>query len=435
LQEEVRGIVGLGKAILLVAILVLIAGIGAFAYQAYSVAKNISVVDSKLSSLWIDIDWGVVPFFPFIMPTKVKSLYVTVTLTIDNPSSYSVEIENLHYEVYIEDTYLGYGDKSRFAVMPSRQQISFSLTASTGDLLGVIKSLLESAVKSGLKSITVHYRVRGIIKVPIKLFNVIEVPALKASIPFDVGGSYTYTFQMPSIPKPSIPPPSPPSGGSGGGGGGILHGRVYGRVVDSSTGSPIRGAEVRLSSVTHTYSDTTDEDGRFSFNSVLVGLYKLEVTKSGYEKYEKSLFIKSGDNDLGTIRLVKKSAPSPPPPSEGTLKVVNAYWTVDGRVVTEAKVGERVTAVVILKAIGGSVSGTVEVKVFKELKLLPDVKVASRSFATFLRSGESILLRVQFTPDGIGGVLIKGYYVKVYFDGEEIWEMENAYPPRLREKE
>jgi len=186
---------GLFKVVAIILLVILILGICTFIYQAYSIARSISVVNSEMKSLQINIDWSYTPYPPYIIPI-IRYVILTISLIIRNPTDFSIEIESIHYKVYIEGIYVGEGSKGKFMIMPGSQKISFSLSTSTGELSNVLKKLINSAIKNGFRNITIRYKIEGTINIPIKLFNIIKLP-IRVVVPFDLHGTYTYVLKIP----------------------------------------------------------------------------------------------------------------------------------------------------------------------------------------------------------------------------------------------
>jgi len=69
----------------------------------------------------------------------------------------------------------------------------------------------------------------------------------------------------------------------------ILSGGVSGVITDSSTGNTIENATVKLNPLTD--SALSRSDGRFDFIHIEQGEYQLQVTKHGYTKYLKTIFV------------------------------------------------------------------------------------------------------------------------------------------------
>ena len=82
--------------------------------------------------------------------------------------------------------------------------------------------------------------------------------------------------------------------------------RVSGLVRDSTENSTLIGVNLILRSVRDTtrwQGTVTDVDGKFQFNNIRPGAYLLKSTYIGYTNYQKRIFIRSGDIDLGTIKM------------------------------------------------------------------------------------------------------------------------------------
>ncbi|MEM2738453.1 MAG: hypothetical protein QXK93_05660 [Candidatus Bathyarchaeia archaeon] len=138
--------------------------------------------------------------------------------------------------------------------------------------------------------------------------------------------------------------------------------------------------------------------------------------------------------------------------------VVDAYCEVNGRKVYVTKVGETVKAHVIIGTRNFSriehdmVDGEIKVIVMKDIRLWFDEEYVSQTFTvTILPDAEKEVV-LSFTPEQASGLLFKGYYLIVRFNGRYIFpnyrlenlivkwldgshEMKNSYPPRLKVEE
>lgn len=112
-----------------------------------------------------------------------------------------------------------------------------------------------------------------------------------------------------------------------------------------------------------------------------------------------------------------------------SLQVVDAYWSIDNQVVTEADVGDYVTAHVSLIASGGATSGTVELRVVKDWATWyespwHDELYKTASFIVDIPWGEIQTIDLTFVPDEPTGTLgyhgtsvtLRGYYIEVCID-------------------
>ncbi len=84
----------------------------------------------------------------------------------------------------------------------------------------------------------------------------------------------------------------------------------------------------------------------------------------------------------------------------------------------------------MVRAKGGDVEGMVTLEVRKDLRFRPDETAVIKRFPIRLKNGESSVLSASLVVDR--GITLRGYYIKVYFNGVLTWEMSDDYPPRLK---
>ena len=77
-----------------------------------------------------------------------------------------------------------------------------------------------------------------------------------------------------------------------------IQAQVSGLVSDSASGEKLKDAIVNLHNNKNDYKVLTDANGKFNFNSVVAGSYKLNVTYEGYQKISKQVTILSGSNNV-----------------------------------------------------------------------------------------------------------------------------------------
>ncbi|MEM3384784.1 MAG: LEA type 2 family protein [Nitrososphaeria archaeon] len=120
----------------------------------------------------------------------------------------------------------------------------------------------------------------------------------------------------------------------------------------------------------------------------------------------------------------------------GLPSVTNVWWTTSKGIVTEAIVGENVQAHVKIKALGGSVKGTITIHVRKDYPLLPDENYVSRSYEISLQENEETELTISFVPSEPTSLTFRGYFIQVELNTwGKTWTMDNSYPPRLTVRE
>ena len=89
---------------------------------------------------------------------------MTFTLTLENPTSTEVEIEEINYKAYLEGEFLGSGEKKSFTIEPGTKQYTFEFQFSIYDLR-------ESVRQAFLYSSTT-LKISGTVTVPAKFFGV-----------------------------------------------------------------------------------------------------------------------------------------------------------------------------------------------------------------------------------------------------------------------
>jgi len=188
--------------------MVLLLGVVVWAYQGYQVYRSVKVVDCRISNVVFD-EWETIPVpgvpVPIPFPKKVT---VDFEVVLENPSGASVEVSLVTYDVYIEETYLGTGGKRGVVVVPGANRLTFSLGTGTERLLTVLGRLIYEAISRGLRYIDADVEVRGVVRLPVKLFGVIEVGSLAVTIPYSIRETYRVWIRRPGQPSPN--PPVPP---------------------------------------------------------------------------------------------------------------------------------------------------------------------------------------------------------------------------------
>ncbi len=116
-----------GSRLRLIFTLVILLGVGLHLGLVYHAASSLELVDKRLDS---------------VVPVSADTYEVSFTLTLDNPTSISVEVDHISYDIYIEDDFAGAGQKSGFSIDPGSEELSLSLTISGQDLSGPTRTLL-----------------------------------------------------------------------------------------------------------------------------------------------------------------------------------------------------------------------------------------------------------------------------------------------------
>lgn len=115
------------------------------------------------------------------------------------------------------------------------------------------------------------------------------------------------------------------------------------------------------------------------------------------------------------------------------LEIGEAYWTVGGARVTQAKLGQVVQARIAVRAIGESVDVNVVMKVRKDKVAWPDSDHATASFRIQLGKDQSAELVLSFVADQKSDFTFRGFFMQIEFvSWGSSWTMPDGYPPRLR---
>jgi len=112
------------------------------------------------------------------------------------------------------------------------------------------------------------------------------------------------------------------------------------------------------------------------------------------------------------------------------IEVSEAYWTVSGFRAERARVGEQVTAHIMLYS-PGRFEGDTVVRIRVDINLWFDKDIATQRFHIATRSGEVRELTLDFKPNRPSAGDVNGYFVQVDFGFSGKWTMPNSYPPRL----
>lgn len=111
--------------------------------------------------------------FDKIEQLSLTNYEVTFTLTFQNPTDTEIDINKLTYDVYLEDEYLGNGEKSSFAIQPGLKEHAFSLQFNIFDLPAVVRELFLHS--------TATLKIVGEVTIPAKFFGLWEFTAIKNS--------------------------------------------------------------------------------------------------------------------------------------------------------------------------------------------------------------------------------------------------------------
>ncbi len=260
---------GGAKAVLaavLALIITLALGIGIHLAQLNEIKNNLKVEGLRFKN--IDVTGDVAG-----IPTGIK---LNLELLVQNPTSYTLDIERLTYNIYVEDRLLGEGTLQHLVIPAhSTHPIPVTLEISAADAI----SLLIDYIRSG----GLRIKISGMIDVPIKLFGVMKF--------FTVSAPYTVERQLTVsgiyIPT-SLTLDTPPSV--------VEEGDVVvftGRLIRADTGEPIANALIKIYDSDVEFDDLmaqgyTDSNGYFSIRWVAKKMDPFDNTVEVYAKFEGS---------------------------------------------------------------------------------------------------------------------------------------------------
>ncbi len=151
-----------GKIRLLITIII-IAGVIIHLFLVYDAAKSIEVVDKKIVGLY--------PVYPKIDEYEVKFM-----LTLKNPKSTTIEVDYISYKIYIENEFLGEGEKPRFFIKHGTENHTFLFSFNIMDLTSSTREILIN----GNANVTV----KGEIIIPAKFLGLFTWKYIK--IPYTI---------------------------------------------------------------------------------------------------------------------------------------------------------------------------------------------------------------------------------------------------------
>jgi len=136
-----------------------------------SIYKSMEIIETKIVDFNIE-GW----------PIPVGAT-ITFRVTVNNPTEHSVTIEKLYYEIYVEDTFLASGSKEYITIFPGQTHINLDVHVTTQDALRTLAIIISEGGKE------IHWKIRGVVRIPIKLFNMVKIASI--DIPYETKGTYS----------------------------------------------------------------------------------------------------------------------------------------------------------------------------------------------------------------------------------------------------
>jgi len=106
------------------------------------------------------------------------------------------------------------------------------------------------------------------------------------------------------------------------------------------------------------------------------------------------------------------------------ISIVDAYWSINGKKVSTAYVGDEIEATIRIKAGSGSVQGTITINIMQDTDVWFDEDFISEERSFILSAGQEKEYTISFRPffgygDEIVGVfgdfMFEGYYIEVEY--------------------
>ncbi len=401
------------KTILLLAIIpavILAAGIGGYVYyegtKISDVLQNVEVIDARID--YMD---------PVGTPV-MKRLDLLLVVDVRNNADETAYIKAIKINVYVDGVYAGSTEATDIDI--------------AGKGIETVSTLLHVENKEAIKMIlqaltnneTINVIVNGTIVTPIKLLDLAEVHetyrdfgiSFSQKLPWPLDEEYLSIVNIGFEPQETI----------------------VDRPVDIHVGLfSVAQREVKVDvyvkkdlvsqpdQVVYEYSTTIPLKGYgvidFSWtptetsSDTLRGYY-LEVYINGEKYYTMQ------DSYPPRLKVLSRAS---------IVKVVDAYWIVNGERNYTARVGDTVEGVVVLRSTE-EITATIKIVIKKDLVLRPDQVVEEQSYSMTLKPYENATVSITFTPTEASSTLFKGYFIEVYVDGEKVYSMPPEYPPRLR---
>lgn len=422
-MKNAAGVFLTGKRLAIVIVaLFLISGLAVYGYQTYMLYKNVKVV--KVEPIGFNVEGWPLP----------SAVTITYRIIVHNPTGYSLTIEELYYEVYVEGNYLTRGYKENIYISPGDNPIDVDVRITTADALNVIANIIRKGSRE------IYWEIRGELTVPIKLFGILRITSI--DVPYKVEGVYTVIpseawkerieahWERTEITLGEMAQATV-----------IIHGPFRGYVtVQIRKDLALQPDEVvydeDMGLVDVGYGEKEVFYVTFQppeASSLTLRGYYIAVIVDGYEWIQESNY----PPRLKVYKTYKTTppytspSPSPPPPS-GYLVIERAYWLVNGYPAFNTDYGDIVEAIVEIRAEAGTVSGVVTIIVKKDKRGLPDEKLLTESFYVNLASGQKTTLSIEFIVTDKPSFFLRGYFIEIYLDGERLYTMPSEYPPRLK---
>jgi len=383
----------------------------------------------------VDVGVGSVNLSGFPVPTKID---LDIRLKIHNPVDYTITVDKLTYDIYINNRFVGQGVKQNLVIHGNGESIiTIPVSVTSADIVTAIVEVLKTG--------TIQVMVKGAIEVPVRWFGIIRVFTLTAPYQFTKNVHISQLIKG-GPPVEVIDARFEPNT--------IYLGQSVNVAVElSSNYQQTFSVEVVIKKdialgfdeVAYRYVTAVSFPGRrmisFSWippepSSGRLRGYHIEVYVNGDKIYSmpssyppRLRVIETYTPPTTTVSSTYSPTPSTP---SGIIQVIEAYWSQNGQKVSTVYKGDVVDAVVKLYCINAPVQGKLTIYVKKDMVALPDQVFASKTFAVNLMPGETKAYSVSFAPDQSSSSILRGYHIEVWLNNKKIYTMPSSYPPRLK---
>ena len=140
----------------------ILVGIIVYLFWVYAAANSLSIEDESIKS---------------VKSTGTPDEYEAVLeLKISNPTSTTIEIDRITYKAYIEDNYVGEGEKERFKIEPNVHAQDFPVIFNIRDLPLSVKTLYLQE--------STNLTIKGEVTIPAKVFGLFTYTTI--TVPYSV---------------------------------------------------------------------------------------------------------------------------------------------------------------------------------------------------------------------------------------------------------
>ncbi|UCC93574.1 MAG: LEA type 2 family protein [Thermoplasmata archaeon] len=118
---------------------------------------------------------------------------VVFEIVLNNPTSSTIDVDALTYDLFLEDEFIGAGEKTEFGVRPGLQGLQFEVTFNVNDLPAPVQELYYGS--------SATLTIEGEVTVPIKLLGIWRVT--EVTLPYEHEEEVSSETDPPDNPPPN----------------------------------------------------------------------------------------------------------------------------------------------------------------------------------------------------------------------------------------